>query len=389
MHLENFARSARFALLASYLIISSTGQATVLTVDPNSIPNGTSLFSSIASAANFADADSNLANTYDIQITPGTYTNDFANVTRPMTIEAIGGSGVTMQANGQLLFDKGIIVTTSGLTVNGITFEGAAIDPSLGGNGAGIRDQSPGSTTLDVENSKFIGNQDGILTAGSNNQETVKIINSQFLDNGSGTGQTHALYVGDALSLLVEGSTFCGTNEGHNIKSRAMTSTITGTTSYDGAVGGGCTGPGTTSYGMEFPNGGIVNLVDDTLIQGDFTHNSSMLGYGAEGFPYSNNALSITDSSFTSDNFGTGIQAFGSTGTCTLQNASFTGVTTPFTPGFCTVVSQPTGVDEPSFMWLTWMAVMGWTFAFLVMKRSKSTDAGADFPTNILEAQKT
>jgi hypothetical protein len=117
-------------------------------------------------------------------VAAGIYTNDFTNVTRPMTIEASGGR-VALLANGALLQDKGIIVTTSSLTVKGLTLQGAAISDALGGNGAGIRDQSTGATTLRVENTTFLNNQDGILTGGSGNQETVEIIGSSFIGNGS------------------------------------------------------------------------------------------------------------------------------------------------------------------------------------------------------------
>jgi hypothetical protein len=139
------------------LIAAGSAHATVLTVNQKIVGNGITTFSSIASAVNFADADKNLANTYDIQITPDTYTNDFALVTRPVTLEAIGGSGVTMRASGgQLLQTKGIIVVPSdfiggvgqGLTIKGLTLQGAAISQNDGGNGAGIRDQAPGGTTL-------------------------------------------------------------------------------------------------------------------------------------------------------------------------------------------------------------------------------------------------
>jgi hypothetical protein len=59
---------------------------------------------------------------------------------------------------------------------------------SSSSNGAGMRDQSTGATSLIVENSIFEGNQEGILTGGSNNQETVQILNSQFINNGNSSG---------------------------------------------------------------------------------------------------------------------------------------------------------------------------------------------------------
>ncbi len=216
----------QLVVLAAGLIISTTGVRAgtiILTVDPTD----PTAYHSIGAAASFADTDSNLRNYYDIQVTPGTYTNDFSNVTRPMTIEVNPNSSgpVRLLATVAPLFDKGIIVTTSSLTIRGLTFERAAIDNSLGGNGAGIRDQSSGATSLIVENSTFFNNQEGILTGGSNNQETVQILGSQFIGNGN-NGSQHALYVNDALSLLVNNSLFCGTQVGHDIKSRALSTTV-------------------------------------------------------------------------------------------------------------------------------------------------------------------
>ena len=134
-------------LLAVGLIISSAGVSAgtiVLTVND---PTDPKTYSSISAAVAAADGDLNLANYYDIRIASGTYTNDFANLLRPMTIEAAAGP-VTLLASGALLQDKGTIVTTSSLTVKGLTFEGVKIDNILGDNGAGIRDQSSGATSL-------------------------------------------------------------------------------------------------------------------------------------------------------------------------------------------------------------------------------------------------
>jgi hypothetical protein len=321
-------------------------------------------YQTIAAAAAAANADPSAANYYDLKIAPGTYTNDFANVTRPMTIEANGGA-VVMQASGALLQDKGIILTTSSLTVRGLILQGAAIDPALGGNGAAIRDQSNQATTLRVENSIFRNNQDGILTSsnsGGTFQETVQIIGSSFFDNGSGTGQTHALYVGDALSLLVQNSSFCGTLEGHDIKSRAQSTTVQGSQIFDGATGAGCASAGTTSYGIETTNGGKVVIDGVELFQGSVTHNPTMLRYGADGL-YANSSLAISNTDFISSSGGTGIQApAGATG-CTLTNTTFTGVTTPVDPAsFCTIAATPPDVvaaSEPASIGLLMLAFGG------------------------------
>jgi hypothetical protein len=316
-----------------------------------------------------AVATETAGNTYTINITAGTYVNDFSVVSIPTTIQAVGGP-VILQATVAPTNLKGIITTTADLTVIGITFTGAAISDADGGNAAGIRDQSTTATTLRVENSSFIGNQNGILTSsgGTLNLETVQIINSIFLDNGSGSGFTHALYVGDALSLLVQNSFFCGTNAGHNVKSRAASTTITGTTSFDGTTGAGCNDAGSASYGFEFPNGGVVNLIDDNLFQGNTTDNFAMIGYGAEGYPYGNNTLELLNTALTSTRDGIGINHFGATGTCTLQSSPISGPLgfVPVNPPeFCTTVTGPTPVPEPSTGGLLLTASLGWAVTFL------------------------
>ena len=145
-------------------------------------------YRTISAAVAVADADSNPSNYYDIQVAPGTYANDFSVVTRPMTIEVDPrrtGSPVLLEANVPLPNQKGIILTFASLTVDGLTFKGAMIDNSLGGNGAGIRDQNTAAgATLIVRNSVFTNNQEGILT-GNDTGETIAVSNSKFENNGN------------------------------------------------------------------------------------------------------------------------------------------------------------------------------------------------------------
>jgi pectin methylesterase-like acyl-CoA thioesterase len=107
--------------------------------------SGNFQYRTISAAVAAADADSNPNSYYDIQVAPGTYMNDFSVVTRPITIEVDphkAGNPVLLKATEPLPNQKGIILTFASLTVDGLTFIGAMIDNSLGGNGAGIRDQN-------------------------------------------------------------------------------------------------------------------------------------------------------------------------------------------------------------------------------------------------------
>ena len=98
------------------------------------------------------------ANYYVISVAPGTYTNDTATVSRPMTIEAAQpGSTVILNETVALPNQKGILISLAELTVDGLTFQGANIPPSLGVNGAGIRAEAGSQAyTLTVRNSRFI-----------------------------------------------------------------------------------------------------------------------------------------------------------------------------------------------------------------------------------------
>ena len=255
-------------------------------------------YQTIAAAAAAADADSNPGNYYDIRVMPGTYTNDFPYVTRPMTIEVdpnSAGGPVVLNATVALPNQKGIILTVASLTVNGLTFTGAQIDNSLGGNGAGIRDQNtaPGAT-LTILNSTFAGNQEGILT-GANADQTVTVMNSSFVNNGNPDINyfQHALYVGAAGSLTVSNSLFCGQLIGHNIKSRGQVTTISANQIYDGAANAtlGCNA-GSSSLAIDVPNGGVASISGNQIIQGATSQNNKMVDYGEEGLAYGNNSWS-------------------------------------------------------------------------------------------------
>jgi hypothetical protein len=319
-----------------------------------------------------ADADS--INYYVIEVAPGTYTNDFSDVTSPMTIEVTPGdtAPVVLDATVPPTDLKGIITTSASLTVNGLTFEGAAIDPGDGSNGAGIRDQA-GTALLDVENSIFENDQDGILAdAQTTIGESVIIGGSTFIsdgfDAGGGTcpssGCDHAVYVGAVNSLSVSGSVFCGTSVGHDIKSRAATTTITDNQIYDGAADSAFNCPaGSTSYAIDLPNGGVGIISGNTITQGPSTLNPTMVSYGEEGLTYSDNSLLLSNNDLTS----TGVSgAFGvndQTSPCVpvqLQNDSFSGIDTPVNPPSCAEsVADSPSVPEPSSLLALMSALVG------------------------------
>jgi hypothetical protein len=222
-----------------------------------------------------------------------------------MTIEAnpdYAGQSVVLQATENLPNEKGIILTFASLVVNGLTFTGAQIDNSLGGNGAGIRDESTGPAHLVVLNSTFTGNQEGILDDG-NPDETVVIANSAFANNGNPDPDyfQHGIYIGQSGSLTVSNSLFCGQLTGHDIKSRAQFTTILNNQLYAGAANPalGCNA-GSTSFAIDVPNGGVATISGNQIVQGDAAQNHTMIAYGEEGLAYSSNSVLVSSNDFTS-----------------------------------------------------------------------------------------
>jgi len=262
-------------------------------------------FRRIATAVMVADRNPSAGAYYDIEVAPGTYSNDFPDVTRPMTIEVAPGhpgARARLVATLPLPNQKGIILTTASLTVDGLEFEGAHIADALGGNGAGIRDQNAGpSAHLIVDHSSFVDNQEGILQ-GEDFQERIEILNSRFTNNGNPAPAfwQHAIYVNHAASLLVDHSLVCGQLIGHDIKSRAEVTTVANSRLYIGAAdpAAGCRA-GSASYGIDAPNGGQLTIRSDQLIQGPRTGNSSMVAYGEEGVRYAADRIVVSHTDFS------------------------------------------------------------------------------------------
>jgi hypothetical protein len=104
----------------------------------------------------------------------------------------------------------------------------------------------------------------------------------------------------------------------------------------------GCTMPGSTSIGVDIPNGGNAHLVGDALIQGPANRNGALVSYGEEGL-HSNgaNTFAISDSTFTSTANGLAIQELP---TClapvTLSNDMFIGTRAIINQSNCSIYSD-------------------------------------------------
>jgi hypothetical protein len=253
--------------------------------------------------ATLADAVAAASAGDTIVVEPGTYTDQVATINVPLTIEGNGGPGAVVftQSAAELPGLKGYLVTNANTTVQNITFQNAAVSLGDGDNGAGIRQQAGNLTVI---NSQFLNNQEGIL-ATPNNQGNGNILieNSTFSGNGVGSGPLsgfeHGIYAGVVASLTVIGSTFQGTLAGHDIKSRAGTTTVMGNYLDDGVTG-------TTSYAVDLPDGGADVISGNTIDQGPDTENWTMVAYSEEdtaNTTWADNSLLVSGNLFENTNY--------------------------------------------------------------------------------------
>lgn len=215
-----------------------------------------------------------------IEIDAGTYIGDVAVWGQDsLVIRGVGGP-VRLMANGKSAEGKAIwVMRGNDMTVENIAFSDAKVPDR---NGAGIRLEKG---RLTVRNSRFLNNENGILTSNQSDIE-LSIENSEFGYNGSGDGQTHNIYVGSIARFTMVGSYVHHSIVGHLLKSRARESVIRNNRLTD-EVGG------RASYELDFPNGGKVVLIGNLVQQSRTTENTHMLAFGAEGYRWPENSLSM------------------------------------------------------------------------------------------------
>ncbi len=224
-----------------------------------------------------------------IQVMAGTYTNDFATISDSITLQAVGGM-VNMVATKPPTNDKGILtVGTSNsapdVTINGFSFSGARISAALGDNAAGIRYQS-GNLTLNDD--LFQHNDMGLLaTPLVNGTGTITVNASEFLDNGLTTVTgidphnglpAHNIYINQVADFTMTNSISEGALVGHEVKSRALNTTLENNLIYDGSSG-------TSSYSIDIPDGGNATIENNVIEQGSNSRNPVIVAYGEEHKP--------------------------------------------------------------------------------------------------------
>ena len=280
-----------------------------LTVGQNSGFN----FLTINAAVNAAAAGDTIA------VQAGTYTNDFVTTQVSLNLVAVGGL-VSMVATVPAPNGKGIIVADNDLSVTGFVFSGAT---DADNNGAGIRQEFGNLTVTDC---LFKDNQDGMLVNG-NPSSTTTIRHSEFSHNGAGDGYSHNIYVNGVKSLTIDDSYFHDAVVGHEIKSRALSTTITNSRIQDNTTG-------SASYDIDLPNGGVALIKNNTIQKGPGSPNNVLITFGEEGGVYSNSSLTVDSNIIVTDRAnGVAVQNKTGYGAVLSNNSVFGFLPTSFVSG--------------------------------------------------------
>ena len=222
-----------------------------------------------------------------MEVAPGDYRGDVAVWTqRDLVIRGIG-ERPSLIADGASAEGKAIFVVRGDrVRIENLAFFGATVRDR---NGAGIRLEKG---QLQISGCHFEGNENGILTGNDDGIE-LEIDRSSFVANGAGDGLSHNLYAGAIGRLTVSASYFARSHVGHLLKSRARESLIV----YCRLSGE----DGTSSYELEFPNGGVARVMGCLIQQGPRSENATIISYGAEGYRWPRNELQLTFNTIVND----------------------------------------------------------------------------------------
>ncbi len=220
-----------------------------------------------------------------VAVQAGTYVNDFATIYHKIMLQGVGGM-VKMVATVAPTNGKAILTTASDVTIDHFEFSGAKVADE---NGAGVRYDSG---NLVVTNSYFHDNENGLLSAADANG-TITIKNSEFGHNGNGNGLTHNIYVSVIKQLTIQDSYIHDAVIGHEVKSRALNTTITGSRIQNNS--------GTGSYEIDLPQGGNALIQNNLIQQGAGSSNPSIIAFGEEGKLNVNSSLVVRGNIIVND----------------------------------------------------------------------------------------
>ena len=205
-----------------------------------------------------------------IEIDAGTYHNDYALWKQDnLTLRGVGGMA-HLKSKGLIPNRKAIwIINGFNVTIENVEFSGAAVKDT---NGAGIRHQG-GDLTL--KNTFFHDNEFSVLT-GKLPNATIEIRSSRFWFQKRERRYSHGIYIGQVRRLTLIGNHFKGTDQGHQVKSRALENHIFYNRIED-------VQQGNSSRLIELSNCGLSFVVGNDLHQAKTSENLNAIGYGPEG----------------------------------------------------------------------------------------------------------
>jgi hypothetical protein len=215
-----------------------------------------------------------------VEVDAGDYVADVAVWQQArLTVRSVGGP-VRLVAAGHHAEGKALWVVRRGhVTVEGIEFTGVAVPDR---NGAGIRLESG---HLTVRRCRFLDSETGILTS-NDARSWLEVEASEFGRLGAGDGLSHGLYVGAIAGFRLTACHVHRANLGHLVKSRARWNRIECNRLTDEPGG-------RASYELEFPNGGVAEVLGNVVEQGSDTRNAALVSYGAEGLRWADNRLAM------------------------------------------------------------------------------------------------
>lgn len=222
-----------------------------------------------------------------VVIEPGDYPGDVATWAQSnLTIRA-AKCCARITAEGKSAEKKAIWVFKGDrIVVENVVLEGARADDR---NGAGIRHEGG---SLVVRNSRFLGNEMGIMTWNAPHAELL-VERSEFAHNRiAGPLRLdpvgHQIYVGRIARFTLRDSYVHHGWGGHLVKSRARESNLYCNRLTDEAEG-------RSSYEAEFPDGGVVTMVGNIVAQSPDTDNETLIAFGAERYFWPDNTLRLVN----------------------------------------------------------------------------------------------
>ena len=147
------------------------------------------------------------------------------------------------------------------------------------GNGAFIRLEADGD--LRLRRCHVHDLQQAILTLNDLPHGRVVLEDCVFERLGDGSGRVHGIHIGRIAELRIRGGRYGGADAGDCITSRAAKTIIEGAHIHQGSG----------QRAIDFPNGGMVEIADCHIVQRHVTGTSQVIGYGAEGKSWPENAF--------------------------------------------------------------------------------------------------